>query len=72
MVQGRWVVSQVAVAVIVYGMLIRRSSGDTYHGHTYEAGPIRYIYILFVGPHTLSGLSGILAHLAEIGLYRVG
>ena len=28
MVQGRWVVSQVAVAVIVYGTLIRRSSGE--------------------------------------------
>ena len=28
MVQGRWAVSQVAVAVIVYGTLIRRSSGE--------------------------------------------
>ena len=28
MVQGRWVLLQVAVAVIVYGMLIRRSSGE--------------------------------------------
>ena len=28
MVQGCWVVSQVAVAVIVYGTLIRRSSGE--------------------------------------------
>ena len=33
MVQGRWVVSQVAVAVIVYGTLIRRSSGQVTNIH---------------------------------------
>ena len=33
MVQGRWDVSQVAVAVIVYGTLIRRSSGEVMNIH---------------------------------------
>ena len=28
--------------------------------------------VFCVGPHTLSGLSGVLAHLAEVGSYRVG
>ena len=33
MVQGCWVVLQVAVAVIVYGTLIRRSSGEVTDMH---------------------------------------
>ena len=41
-----------------------------------SAGPLSHRFlqkiVLFVGPHTLSGLSGILAHLAEVDLYRVG
>ena len=37
MVQGRWVVSQVAVAVIVYGTLIRRSSGEVTDIHMKSA-----------------------------------
>ena len=47
MVQGRWVVSQVAVAVIVYGTLIRRSSGEVTDIHMKPARSYSGLVISF-------------------------